>query len=99
MSLAASVESISHSDSLAGCLLGTAVGDALGLPYEGLSPQRAARLYGSPGRYRLLFGHGMVSDDTEHACLVAQALIASGGVEGRFAQELARRLRWWLLGL
>jgi len=90
---------VSRSDALAGCLLGTAVGDALGLPYEGLSPGRAERLYGPPGRYRLLPGRGMVSDDTEHACLVAQALIASGQNEEAFARELARRLRWWLLGL
>ena len=27
-----------------GSLLGTAVGDAIGLPYENLSPRRAARL-------------------------------------------------------
>jgi ADP-ribosylglycohydrolase len=79
--------------------LGTAVGDALGLPYEGLSPRRAERLYGPPGRYRLVFSRGMVSDDTEHACLTAQALIASGGDEARFAREVARRLRRWLLGL
>jgi len=26
---------------IVGCLLGTAVGDALGLPYEGLSSRRA----------------------------------------------------------
>ncbi|HET6883416.1 MAG TPA: ADP-ribosylglycohydrolase family protein [Pirellulales bacterium] len=45
---------------LVGSLLGMAVGDALGLPYEGLSPRRAARLLGPPTRYRLLFGRGIV---------------------------------------
>jgi ADP-ribosylglycohydrolase len=40
----------------------------------------------------------MVSDDTEHACMTAQALIASGGDIDRFRGDLARRLRWWLLG-
>jgi ADP-ribosyl-[dinitrogen reductase] hydrolase len=39
----------------------------------------------------------MVSDDTEHACMVAQALIRSQGVPKRFATSLAWRLRWWLL--
>ncbi len=34
-----------------GCLLGTAVGDAVGLPYEGLSRRRAARMY--PARDRV----------------------------------------------
>lgn len=84
---------------IVGSLLGTAVGDALGLPYEGLSPRRAARMLGPPDRYRLLLGRGMVSDDTEHACMVAQALIASGSDVPRFRRELAKRLRLWLLGL
>lgn len=87
------------SDPLVGCLLGTAVGDALGLPYENLSPRRAARLLGPPTRYRFVFARGMVSDDTEHACMVAQALITSQGKPEAFARDLARRLRWWLLAL
>ena len=82
-----------------GSLLGTAVGDALGLPYENLSPRRARKLLGEPVRYRLLFGRGMVSDDTEHACLTAQALVRSGLDADRFGRELARSLRWWVLGI
>lgn len=84
---------------LVGSLLGTAVGDALGLPYEGLSPRRARRLLGAPTQYRLLRNRGLVSDDTEHACMVAQSLIASGDDAERFANELGRRLRLWLLGV
>lgn len=83
---------------LSGCLLGMAVGDALGLPYEGLSPARARRLLGPADRYRLLPGCGLVSDDTEHACMVAQALIVAGQDSAAFQRDLARRLRWWLLG-
>ncbi len=82
-----------------GCLLGTAVGDALGLPYEGLSRQRQRRLYPEIRGHRFLFGRGMTSDDTEHTCLVAQAVIVSGGNEQAFARTLAWRLRFWLLGL
>lgn len=41
----------------------------------------------------------MVSDDTEHACMMAQAVIASGGEPDRFARSLAWRLRFWLTGL
>ena len=81
-----------------GCILGTAVGDALGLPYEGLSRRRAAKLFGPPDRHRFFFGHGMVSDDTEHACMVAQSLIAAGGDVDSFRRELAWRFRFWLLG-
>jgi ADP-ribosylglycohydrolase len=82
-----------------GAILGTAVGDAIGLPYEGLSPRRAERLLGPPDRYRFLLGRGMVSDDTEHTCMVAQALMAAGDDVPRFSRELAWRLRLWLLGL
>lgn len=81
-----------------GCILGAAVGDALGLPYEGLSCRRAAKLFGPPDRHRFFFGHGMVSDDTEHTCMVAQSLIAAGGDVDSFRRELARRFRFWLLG-
>ena len=86
-------------ESIEGVIVGTAVGDALGLAYEGLSPARAQVLLGPPDRYRFLFGRGMVSDDTEHTCLVALALCASAGDPGEFEKQLARGLRYWLLGL
>lgn len=90
---------MNRADAAAGCLLGTAVGDALGLPCEGLSRRRLRRWYPALGGYRLLFGRGMCSDDTDHACMVAQALAASGGVPRRFAASLAWRLRFWLAAL
>lgn len=82
-----------------GCLLGTAAGDAIGLPYEGIPRCRAAKLFGPPDRHRFLLRRGMVSDDTEHACMVAQALIASGADPDAFLRSFGWRLRWWLLGL
>ena len=81
-----------------GCILGTAVGDAIGLPYEGLSRRRAAKLFGPPDRHRFVLGHGMVSDDTEHTCIVAQSLIAASDVD-TFLRQLSWRLRLWSLGL
>ena len=83
----------------AGCLLGTALGDSLLLPAEGLGRRRIARNFPGPLRHRLVFGRGMVSDDTEHAFLTGQALLAAGDDPGRFARALARRLRWWLVSL
>ena len=83
---------------LVGCLTGMAVGDALGLPYEGLSPRRARRLFPDVDRYHFLVGRGMFSDDTEHACITGQALLPAGGDPRRFARSLAWRLRWWLVG-
>jgi ADP-ribosylglycohydrolase len=89
---------MTHS-AIVGALLGTAVGDALGLPYENVSRRRGVRLLGEPEQYRFFFGRGMVSDDTEHTCIVAQALLASGGDGERFTRQLGWRLRWWLLSL
>lgn len=90
---------LTRSEQLKGCLLGMAIADALGLPYEGLSPRRARKLFGPPDRFRLLGSYGLVSDDTEHACITAQAMISSGGNTAIFSRELAWRLRFWLLGL
>ena len=85
--------------SITGCILGTAVGDSIGLPAEGLSRQRQLRLYPSLDRQHFCCGIGMISDDTEHTCMVAQALIASAGEPNRFTANLAWQLRFWLLGL
>jgi ADP-ribosylglycohydrolase len=82
-----------------GCLVGTATGDALGLPYEGLSARRAATLFPDPTKHHLILGKGMVSDDTEHAAFVAQAIIHARGDVNLFQKRLARSLRWWLLAL
>jgi ADP-ribosyl-[dinitrogen reductase] hydrolase len=86
-------------DRLAGILLGTAVGDALGLPAEGLSPRRRRRLMPGPWRHRLIFGHGMVSDDTEHTLFVAQSLLRYPADTDAFQRRLAWHLRWWFAGL
>ncbi len=83
-----------------GCLTGTAVGDAIGLPREGLSSRRAVRLFGLPPcNHALIAGRGLCSDDTEHTVMVAMAWLAAAGDVGRFRRELARRLRWWLVRL
>jgi ADP-ribosylglycohydrolase len=41
----------------------------------------------------------MTSDDTEHTCLVGQALLRDGEDPSRFARALAWKPRLWLLGL
>ena len=88
-----------NEDAFIGCLLGTAVGDSLGLPYEGLSPHRASKLFRDTSKHHFFLGKGMVSDDTEHACFVAQAIICSNGDVDEFQKQLARSLRWWLAAL
>ena len=84
---------------IVGCILGTAVGDALGLAYEGVSRERLPRLLGSPDRHRFLLRRGMVSDDTEHTCIVAQSLIFANLDIDAFTRDFARRLRWWFASL
>jgi len=82
-----------------GCLFGTAAGDAIALPAEGLSRRRQLKWFLTFERHRLLFGHGLCSDDTDHACMLAQSIAATGGVPRRFVRSFAWRLRFWFLGL
>lgn len=87
---------LSRVERVEGCLLGTAVGDSLGLPLEGLSPARAKAFLDGGVAHHFLAGRGMVSDDTEHVCLTALSLIDSEGDPERFQSRLATHLRWWL---
>ncbi len=82
---------------LLGTLLGTAVGDSLGLPYEGLSRRRVTAF--SEIRHRLLFGRGLFSDDTEHSLMLASTLLGHHEEASQFQRAFAWKLRWWLLGL
>src|SRR3954471_7961011 len=85
-----------RADALAGVLIGTAVGDALGLPMEGLTARRQQRLFPLPLRHRLVGRFGMISDDTEHSLMLAQALLECPSDPTAFQRSLAWRLRWWL---
>ena len=62
-------------------------------------PVPLARASPLENRHHLVFGKGMVSDDTEHTCMVAQSLIVAGGNPDLFTRNLAGRLRWWLVRL
>ena len=89
-----------RADQIAGVILGTAVGDSLGLPREGMSRNRGRKIFGSPPlRHQFVFGRGMINDDTEHTCMVGQALLRAPNDLDRFVRSLAWRLRFWLLGL
>jgi len=77
---------LSRVDRVRGCLLGLAVGDALGAPLEGLSSQQIKSHYGrvrnyvdgvrawkrKPYRWRL---RGLYSDDTQQALALCEVLI------------------------
>ena len=82
-----------------GIMLGTAVGDAIGLPTEGISRRRIRRMHKGVLKHRLAFGRGMISDDTEHAFHVTQALVKNGDDMEAFAKSLGWKLRLWFLCL
>ena len=71
-------------DAARGALLGTFVGDALGMPYEGSSPERVPE-HVEMAEARL--GQGTYTDDTEMTIALAESLLDRGGVE---AEPLAR---------
>lgn len=71
-----------------GALLGLALGDALGMPTQSMSPTEISEDYGSITRLigagpRQMIAHGMpagsVTDDTEQALLLAQLIIDGEG--------------------
>lgn len=81
-------------------LLGTMVGDAIGLPFEGMSGSRVhAKLRNRSLGHRLLPGSEMVSDDTEHALLTLAAWQRSEARSECFPSSLASELRWWFLAV
>ena len=85
-------------DRLHGCLLGGAIGDALGLPFERLAPDRARQIFGAQAKgleMQLLPHRGMLSDDTEHALFTARALLESRGDAQKFGRVLRGELRAW----
>src|SRR5664280_1066067 len=92
-------ESPQTDKAIIGCILGTAVGDALGLPCEGLPKKRLKRLHPRLDGHGFFLRRGMTSDDTEHTVMVAQSLIASAGETRAFSRDFSKRLRLWLLAV
>jgi len=67
-------------DRARGALLGTFVGDALGMPFEGVEPARV------PEHLEMLDarrGRGTYTDDTQMAIALAESLLDHGGVDAR----------------
>lgn len=90
---------LQHQSRLFESLLGTAIGDSLGLPYEGLTSKRATKLLRRSIRPRLWFGRSFVSDDTMQSIFVLQSLYDSSGDVEAFQRALAHRLKLWFLAI
>lgn len=80
-----------------GCITGCAVGDSLGLPFEGLSEKRIKKMFKMIDEHHLLFKKGMISDDTEHSIMVMKSLIYSKGDKSLYISKMSKLLRKWFV--
>jgi ADP-ribosylglycohydrolase len=97
--MSAPTRSLDLQERFAGLLVGTAVGDALGLPAENLAAETIRKRWNGEWKMRFIFSKGMVSDDTEHTLMVAQSLLEHPDNVTEFQRALAWKLRWWFAGL
>ncbi len=82
-----------------GALLGVAIGDAAGLPFEGLPQQRVTRRFERADRFRLVGRTGFVSDDTEQTALLAQALAFAGTDDAACIRAFRKSMVGWFARL
>ncbi len=87
----------STEDRFIGCLLGVAIGDALGMPVEGWSGEAIRMRYGvlsdfQPSPSRGLRA-GQFTDDTQMMLMHAESIVATGRIDG---DDLAHRFVAWL---
>jgi ADP-ribosyl-[dinitrogen reductase] hydrolase len=87
------------SRALRGALLGTALGDALGLPYEGMSAAQVAARGGALDRFALWGRTGFVSDDTEQSALLVESVVGANGDVALSVQRFRAALLGWFLRL
>ena len=87
-----------------GCLLGLAVGDALGMPVEGLTAVEIKAKFGrvtdmmpaSPDHFHFGLKAGQFTDDTEETLILAKSIIECSGFSGdRFSQKMIEWGRTW----
>ena len=84
-----------------GCLIGAAIGDAMGMPASFMAPDQIKRIYGRitdflpPDQEQTAHGNlseGTVTDDTEESLIVANVLLEARGFEQSLFIE---KMRQW----
>jgi len=84
-----------YASRIAGCLVGLAIGDALGAPLEFLSRREVRRRFPQGLRDLIassLWSKGEYTDDTQMALLIAESLLEK---KGFLASDVAQRFRAW----
>lgn len=82
-----------------GCMLGAAVGDAIGLPVEFMRLDAIRRKYGPAGIQdydRCYGGYGLFSDDTQMSLFTAEGLLWADGKSADLVTAGAQSLINWL---
>ncbi len=83
-----------------GALVGAALGDALGVPSEGLDGRRVEALgWHRTDRFHLPGGVGWVSDDTEQSALLIEAIARAPNDVGAAVSGFRRALLGWFARL
>lgn len=86
-------------DRYRGCMVGLAVGDALGFPVEFIDADQMKHRYGPRGVTDFVAEHhpaGYVSDDTQMSIALAKALISAGHLELEdLMAEICREFVFW----
>ncbi len=73
-----------------GCIVGSAIGDALGAPYEGWDGKKIPLQVGMPAKYGKTWNYtrGQYTDDTQLSLAIINATLKAGKVDGNtIAQE------------
>jgi ADP-ribosyl-[dinitrogen reductase] hydrolase len=93
------VNNVEFHDKIRGTLLGTALGDSLGLIAERLTPNQIRRKFGKISRFYVLGDRGFVSDDTEQTALMAYTLARNPADVPNTLRDFRRSLMLWFFCL
>lgn len=81
-------------DKFTGCLVGVGVGDALGMPVEGMSPEEIWTQFGKITDYQdSWLPKGSITDDTQMTICIAESFVERGKFD---PEDLANRFIKWL---